>query len=381
MRQGENMKQCLVFIVMFVVFGVTAGDIKTSDGTIYKNVVVEGVNPGGIDIGYTDANGNFILRGLKFTDLPSDIQKKYGYTPVASGHFEGKVNQYDSLEMDDVAKNAKNRVETIMKEIKSKFSGANIHIKPEDISYAVFGLRRSVKIMPLSTIRQGCIAEIQEVSSGKKINSKQIVLDGVSLPVGVAWSGFIYPTGIKANHDGVSDIPVFTGTAQRAINILNKYLNIYGSYAASQQSVTSPGIPADIQAPSQIIIPKDKNFGVVSDYGNKDEINMLEAKQQTANVPQIKNNNLNIPSDYGNPDDHKGQTDAVKTYYLPYYLAPEDNYEYSYYLGSYYPVDWYRKHSDGRPYPRPDDQNNVSRGSSSDAKVGNFYQSSGAGGR
>jgi hypothetical protein len=379
------MKRYWVIAFLSIVFVVQAADIKTNDGTVYKNAVIEAINPSGLDIGYTDNNGNFVLRGIKFDSLPADIQKKYGYKPEHAEKFDKKISEYQAVDMDTVAINAKTRVENIMKEIKAKLNGADINIAPEDINFATFALRSSVKLMPTSTIRQGCVAEIQEVTSGKTITAKQIILDGTNLPNGVCWSGFIYPTGIKANYRGTSGIPVFAGTAQRAVGIVNKYLNIYGSYAAQQSAPQNQPESPDTAAPSQIEVPDNNNLGIVDDAGTPDDKNMLETKQRSATPPQPVNNNLNIVSDACARDSHRDQTAAVKTYFLPYYLAPEDNYEYSYYLGSYYPVDWYRKNDGGRPMPpaapaqQPDRQGKVIGGNSGNNKVGNFYKTNSTG--
>ncbi len=303
-----------------------AENIQTVDGTVYKDITVEGVNPSGIDIGYTDANGNYILRGLKFTNLPADIQKRFGYVPVASQQFESKVNQYSSSEMEDVASTEKARLEAIKKEVQQKLAGADIKINPADLRYAVFALRRLVKIKVVGPIQQGCVVEVQEVTTGKPIKSTKVLLDGVNLPPEDIWTGYIYPTGAQATYQKVSGIPVFTESVNRSVDIINKYLNIYGEYAASMNNQNNTP-PQDIPAP-------DQDSSVASS----------DNSSTSANASQ--------PADSSSVSDSSQQDQQSSTDNNFNYI-PDDGYGYTYCVGgSYYPVNWYW-HQHNRPHPRP----------------------------
>ena len=323
------MKKLLLLLTGVMLFPclIFAEDIQTVDGTVYKNVSIEGVNPSGIDIGYTDANGNYILRGLAFTNLPESIQKRFGYTPAVSQQFNAKVNQYSSTEMEDVAGSEKARLEAIKKEVKQKLAGADININPADLRYAVFALRRLVKIKSVGPIRQGCVVEIQEVTSGKPIKSKKVLLDGVNLPPDNIWTGYIYPTGAQATYQGANGVPVFTESVNRSVDIINKYLNIYGEYAASMNNQNNAS-PQDIPAPDQ-----DNNANnVTSDAYSS--VSPTDSSSYSAD---------SIQQDQQMPVDNN------------FNYIPDDGYGYTYSVGgSYYPVDWYwRYHNRPHPHPKP----------------------------
>ncbi len=325
------MKKLLFLLTGLMLFPclIFAEDIQTVDGTVYKNISIEGVNPSGIDIGYTDANGNYILRGLAFTNLPADIQKRFGYKPVASQQFDTKVNQYSSSEMEDVAGIEKSRLETIKTEVKQKLAGADININPADLRYAVFALRRTVKVKSVGPIRQGCVVEIQEVTTGKPIKSKRVLLDGVNLPPDNVWTGYIYPTGAQATYQGVNGVPVFTESVNRSVDIINKYLNIYGEYAASMNNQNNTP-PQDVPAPDQ-----DSNVAASNDYSNT-------------------SSNASSSTDSSSTGADSSQQDQPMPADNNFNYTPDDGYGYTYYVGSYCPVDWYwRNHNRPHPHPKP----------------------------
>ncbi len=60
-----------------------AESVKMPNGQIYKNPVVMGKTPLGLDIAY-DGGVAF----WKFADLPETVQKKYGYDPVKASEYE-----------------------------------------------------------------------------------------------------------------------------------------------------------------------------------------------------------------------------------------------------------------------------------------------------
>ena len=59
-----------------------AEDFRTTKGKEYKNATVSRVEPDGIVIKF---RGGIVK--LPFTELPSDVQKKYDYDPVAALQF------------------------------------------------------------------------------------------------------------------------------------------------------------------------------------------------------------------------------------------------------------------------------------------------------
>jgi hypothetical protein len=59
-----------------------ADDFKTVDGKEYKNVTVKRVEPDGIVV--SSKSG---ISKVYFTELPAEIQKKYGYNPQAASAY------------------------------------------------------------------------------------------------------------------------------------------------------------------------------------------------------------------------------------------------------------------------------------------------------
>ena len=76
------MKKSILTLVICIglVSVLPARDIKTKDGTVYKNVSISDVTPIGIDITYMK-NGTGFIRMLHFTELSPEIQKEFNYSP------------------------------------------------------------------------------------------------------------------------------------------------------------------------------------------------------------------------------------------------------------------------------------------------------------
>lgn len=75
-------KTTLAVLAMLSASLVVADDFKTTNGKEYKNATVSRVEPDGIVIKF---HGGIVK--LQFTELPSDIQKKYRYDPVAAREY------------------------------------------------------------------------------------------------------------------------------------------------------------------------------------------------------------------------------------------------------------------------------------------------------
>jgi hypothetical protein len=79
-----------VCTALFVLaFGVLADDFKTLDGKDYKGVTISRVEPDGIMVA-TDSG----IEKIPFTNLPKDVQKKYGYDPAKAAKYQKAV--YDA---------------------------------------------------------------------------------------------------------------------------------------------------------------------------------------------------------------------------------------------------------------------------------------------
>ena len=77
---------------VLLAFAALAEDFKTVEGKGYKNVTVSRVEPDGIVITFS---GGIVK--IPFTELSSEIQKKYGYDPKAAADFQQQTYQADVL--------------------------------------------------------------------------------------------------------------------------------------------------------------------------------------------------------------------------------------------------------------------------------------------
>jgi hypothetical protein len=91
------MKMTFAIIGLCVVFCGQAGaqtnhivtnEIVTISGGVYKQVEIKKVDPSGIVISYSIPSGGLGIARLKFTDLPEQTQKRFGYDPLKAEVFE-----------------------------------------------------------------------------------------------------------------------------------------------------------------------------------------------------------------------------------------------------------------------------------------------------
>lgn len=291
-------------------------NIQTLNGQVFEDAQIERVNPNGIDIGYVNEKGHYVLKGILFKDLSEELQKKIGYDPEKSRKFESEVRKYEKTDINKVADEEKTRLERITEQIKAKFAGEKITLKPADLRYAIHAWRRSVELTPVKDTKTGCVVKIDKVVSGKPIESELVLLDGIHLPAEGSWSGFLYPAGVQAIYDR-KQIPVFTGSLDDSTEILTQYLEIYAEYAAAEND--KKNLPdANAQAPDQ-------------------------AKEQ----PQTVKETHNAPPDQW--------TDDGKITYSPYgsYYGFVGDGVY-FIAGNFIPVAWWNHcYPDRPPRPRP----------------------------
>jgi hypothetical protein len=86
------MRTLTLFLILCFGSLAFADDFKTISGKEYKNAKVSRVEPDGIVIAFS---GGIVK--LPFTELPSEIQKKYGYDPQAAAAFQQQTYQGDVL--------------------------------------------------------------------------------------------------------------------------------------------------------------------------------------------------------------------------------------------------------------------------------------------
>jgi len=84
------MKKRYAFILLFALSAavVSAEDITTTDGTVYKNIKISETTPIGINFVSDDK-----ACWVDFRDLPPDTAKKYGYDPAKAAEFEKMLAQ------------------------------------------------------------------------------------------------------------------------------------------------------------------------------------------------------------------------------------------------------------------------------------------------
>lgn len=89
---------CVVFALCII--NLSALDITTTDGKVYKNVQVTNVLPNAVGFTYTKKDGTMVLRDVKMTSLTKKMQEKFKYSPKKAEifnkqviAFQGKRNQ------------------------------------------------------------------------------------------------------------------------------------------------------------------------------------------------------------------------------------------------------------------------------------------------
>jgi thioredoxin-related protein len=92
-------KMALVLLASFIVAGVNADDLTTTDGKVYAEYTVVSHDENGISIWYKEGQAT-----IPFDNLPADIQKQYDYKPK---EIEWKTDYAASL---DEAKKEKKMV-------------------------------------------------------------------------------------------------------------------------------------------------------------------------------------------------------------------------------------------------------------------------------
>jgi hypothetical protein len=93
------MKRLRVFVLLTAVGSVAlAEDIKTIRGVEYKDVTVSRVEPDGVVIKYSAG-----IVKVPFNELPSELQEKYHYDPVAGAQFRQQLDDAKVQRERDIA--------------------------------------------------------------------------------------------------------------------------------------------------------------------------------------------------------------------------------------------------------------------------------------
>lgn len=284
-------------------------EIRTRDGQVFPEASVEQLTPSMIDISYVK-DGHVALKGLNLADLTPELQEKFHYDPKAAAEYQAKIEKYKSIDLargtsDDLAslpprtETEEEKLARIRRSIESRLAGKDIQINPDDLDYVLAAGRRAVTVSTVEPARNGTVVRVLEDQSTRKKLPGMIMIHDVKLAEGRPWTGFIYPTGLKARLRGENQLPVFCDSLEAARELLDLYLDIYSEFALN----TPPASP-DAQQAAQ---PPDQS--------------VAETQQQTS------------AADNSSGIDCKG-------YGSSYYLG-----------GSYWPVYWYRNYHPWRPRP------------------------------
>lgn len=71
-------------------------EIITRDGSIYKKIRIERIDPSGLTVTHALAGGGMGLAKIAFARLPQDLQEKYGYDPKIAAKFESEESQAEA---------------------------------------------------------------------------------------------------------------------------------------------------------------------------------------------------------------------------------------------------------------------------------------------
>lgn len=312
------MKRC--FFTLFLTIALTAAavtaELETRDGTIYRNVTVEQVDPAGLTIGFINENGTSVLKRIPFEELDAAVQQQYRYDPERARRYEERREQLsrDSIEELKVTDQA-GRAETIRAKLRERFNGKNVEVSRDDLLFLIRSNRRALRVSGVEAAEAGTLVRVLRDDSGLDALPMMILADGLTLKAEESWTGFLYPTGLKARVEGNANLPVFCSSAEMAADLVSGYLDIYYQFAASGGTAAAAGTRERAAEPASTATTATTTAGVVG----------IDTKDKSSSEP----------IEFGNIRNYAG-----------------------YYFGdSYYPVWWYYgnwwNRYPARPLPPP----------------------------
>ena len=101
--------------------------ITTRAGQTFKNVKVQKVAPDGLIISYTPSGGGMGISKLKFTDLPDNLQQRYGYNPTNAATFEkAEMQSANQLRMKLLAADEQARSNRLADDLSDAYASARV---------------------------------------------------------------------------------------------------------------------------------------------------------------------------------------------------------------------------------------------------------------
>lgn len=277
------MKYHLFTLVLLSAFAAAvAVEIRKSDGTIYPNVTVEQVDPAGLTISFVNENGTAVLKRIPFEELDAAVRQQYRYDPERARRYEERREQLsrDSIEELKVVDQA-GRAEAIRARLRERFNGKNVEVSRDDLLFLIRSNRRALRVGGVEAAQSGTIVRVLRDDSGLDALPMMILADGLKLKTEENWTGFLYPTGLKARVQGNANLPVFCSTAEMAAELVTDYLDIYYQFAASGGNTTksegstssssssgTAGAAADNASGVAGIDTKDKSSSEPIEFGN-----------------------------------------------------------------------------------------------------------------
>jgi hypothetical protein len=212
------MKKTILFCVVaaFFAFNLSALDITTKDGKVYRNVEVTNVMPDAVGFMYSKADGTMVLRDVELSDLTKDLQKKFNYSPKKATKFKKQVAKFQA----ERARIAQKRHQEDLKLFRQhkKVSKELDHIKAVLKAHGIKCWFHIVR-----AIGQDCIAKVtMPVSSTKFGNLGTVYIRNLTGSQNARIGATIYPTNeTKSFQDGI--FPVYEGNLNKyALKILNQ---------------------------------------------------------------------------------------------------------------------------------------------------------------
>lgn len=252
-----------------------AEEIKKSDGTLYSNVTVEQVDPAGLTISFVNENGTAVLKRIPFEELDAAVQQQYRYDPERARRYEERREQLSRDRAEELkADDESDRAEAIRKKLRERFNGRNVEVSREDLLFLIRSNRRALRVSGVEIAGNGTLVRVLQDDSGQNALPMMILADGLKLKAEESWTGFLYPTGLKARIQGNANLPVFCASAEQAADLVNNYLDIYYQFAAAGGNDAAAGATANASGtsdnPSGIagIDTKDKSSTEPIDFGN-----------------------------------------------------------------------------------------------------------------
>ena len=213
---------------------LSALDITTTDGKVYKDVKVTNVLPNAVGFTYTKKDGTPVLRDVKMSMLTKNLQKKFNYSPKKAEKFEKQVIAFQNKRNEILIKHHKEDLALFRKQ--REMAKDIDHIKAALYAHRIkcyIHIKRSVSFndcIGMMTTRESAS------SSGGYGRLGSVYVRGLSGPQNERVSATLYPTGeSKSFMDGT--YPVYTTD-------LNKYALELFNEGKDASSIATPA-PSD----------------------------------------------------------------------------------------------------------------------------------------